>query len=52
MKYGLIIAIYYIYCLAVIFATGYVVFVLDRSGWWFLLAIVLLEISPAIKTKD
>jgi len=36
-----------LYNLAVILLTGYVVFVLGRSGWWFLLAIFIL-VSPSI----
>ena len=44
------ILIYYIYALIVIILSGYVVFVLDFSGWWFLLTLVLLDIKP--KTKD
>jgi hypothetical protein len=46
----LIIA-YYSYCLLVIFATGYVVFELNHSGWWFLLALMLCNSSPEIKKE-
>lgn len=43
------IIIYYIYALTVILLTGYVVFILDYSGWWFAMALVLLNISPTGK---
>lgn len=33
----------YIYNAAIIIGTGYVVFELGYSGWWFLLAIILLD---------
>lgn len=45
------IIIYYIYALTVILLTGYVVFILDYNGWWFAMALVLLNISPTNK-KD
>lgn len=38
--YLLIIVCYYI---SLIVATGYVVFILGQSGWWFVLTIVLME---------
>ena len=44
--------IYYIYVLIVLSACGYVVFGLDRSGWWFLLALLLTNISPKASKKD
>jgi hypothetical protein len=47
----LIIA-YYIYCLLVIFATGYVVFELNHSSWWFLLALVLCDSAPYQTKKE
>lgn len=40
------ILIYYIYALAVITLSGYVVFVLDYSAWWFLLTLIFLDITP------
>jgi hypothetical protein len=40
------ILIYYIYALIVIILSGYVIFILDFSGWWSLLTLVLLNISP------
>lgn len=48
MKYLLLIA-GLLYNLVIILLTGYVVFVLGRSGWWFLLAILIL-VSPSITT--
>lgn len=32
------LAIVFLYCLAVLYGTGYMVFYKDASGWWFLLA--------------
>ena len=46
------ILIYYIYVLLVLGACGYVVFGLDRSGWWFLLAAALTNISPTSKKDE
>jgi hypothetical protein len=45
------VLIYYIYCLLVIFATGYVVFELNHSGWWFLLALLLCNSAPETKKE-
>lgn len=45
------IIIYYIYALAIILLTGYAVFILNHSGWYWLLAIIFLSISPTSK-KD
>jgi hypothetical protein len=48
-----VIIAYYIYCLLIIFGCGYAVFVLDASGWLFLLALLLCNASPEIKqNKD
>ena len=48
-----IIITYYIYCLLIIFGCGYAVFVLNASGWWFMLALLLCDTSPEIKqNKD
>ena len=44
--------IYYIYVLIVLGACGYVVFGLGHSGWWFLLALIFIEISPKADKKD
>ena len=46
-----IIIAYYIYCLLIMFGCGYAVFVLDASGWYFLLAFLLCEASPEFKTN-
>jgi len=46
------ILVYYIYVLIVLGACGYVVFGLGHSGWWFLLALVLIEISPKTNKKE
>jgi hypothetical protein len=40
---------YYVYCLLLVFGTGYVVFWLNNSGWWFLVTMLLCNISPEIK---
>jgi hypothetical protein len=48
-----VIIAYYIYCLLILFGTGYVVFVLNASGWWFLLTLLLCNASPEIiQNKD
>ena len=44
-----VIIAYYIYCLLIMLGCGYAVFVLDASGWWFLLALLLCNASPEIK---
>lgn len=36
-------ALVLLYALAIIYGTGYVVFVLGKSGWWFLLVIPLIS---------
>ncbi len=46
----LIIIVYYVYLTAIIFGTGYIVFFKGESGWWFLLTLILSQISPHIKT--
>lgn len=46
------VLIYYIYVLTLIVLTGYVVFILDYSGWWFLLTILLMEVAPKSKGND
>jgi hypothetical protein len=51
MKSAIIFTAYYLYSLAVILATGYIVFWKDHSGWWFLLAALFLNNSPTITTK-
>lgn len=42
---------YYIYAIFVIGIFSYIVFELDYSGAWFILAIILLEKSP-VKSKE
>ena len=37
---------YYVYAIFIICLFSYAVFWLDKSGWWFLLAVVLLDIQP------
>lgn len=51
MNYNWIFALYYIYCLLLILGTGYVVFILDFSGAWFILTLIFCSTSPQIKTK-
>lgn len=43
---------YYIYAVSIIFGTGYVVFFLNKSGFWFLFCLILLMQSPSIETKN
>lgn len=40
---------YYFYAIIVVVGTGYIVFGLDRSSWWFVMTILLLQIQPEIK---
>lgn len=51
MKYTLIFLFYYLYAIFVVASCGYVVFYLNRSGWWFLLALLLVNITPKISSK-
>ena len=46
MRYLVFVA-YYIYAIVIILLTGYVVFILGHSGWWFALTIVLLSPTPS-----
>ncbi len=48
---NLTILIYYIFLIIIIAFTGYVVFVLNHSGWWFLLTILFSQISPISKNN-
>jgi hypothetical protein len=50
MKY-LVFIFYYIYAIVVVGIFSYVIFVLNKSAWWFVLAVLLLNNSPIIK-KD
>ena len=42
---------YYIYAIFVVCLFSYVVFWKDFNGWWFLMALILLNISPTITNK-
>jgi hypothetical protein len=46
------IIIYYIYVIIVIILSGYAVFALDHSGWWFLLTVYFISISPKIDNHE
>jgi hypothetical protein len=48
---NLTIFIYYAFCIIIIFLTGYVVFVLNHSGWWFILCLAIIQMSPTSKSK-
>jgi len=50
MKYLIFVA-YYLYALAIIAGTAFLVFWRGESGWWFLLALLLLQITPSINKK-
>jgi len=53
MRNNWIFIAYYIYAIVVVILSGYVIFVLNRSGWWMLVTFLLLNISPSIKqSKD
>jgi len=39
---------YYVFCTIIIVLTGYVVFILDHNGAWFLLTLLLISNSPSI----
>lgn len=51
MKYLVFVA-YYLYSLAIISGTAYLVFWKDASGWWFVLAALLINNSPEFKTTN
>ena len=42
------LAIVFLYCLAVLYGVGYVVFYKNASAWWFLAAVVILPSSDFI----
>lgn len=50
MKYLVFVA-YYVYCLGIMAGCGYIVFWRGESGWWFVLAALMTEISPEFKSK-
>ncbi|MBP4137430.1 hypothetical protein [Flavobacterium geliluteum] len=49
---NLTLIIYYIYAIIVIALTGYVVFVLNHSGWWFIVTAIFLTATPSTKKND
>jgi hypothetical protein len=51
MKAVIILIIYYLYLTAIVFGTGYIVFYKGESGWWFLLTLILSQITPTMETK-
>ena len=42
---------YYIYAIFVIAVFSYIVFHLKESGWWFILAVLLLNNSPNFRNN-
>lgn len=42
---------YYLYAVSVVSIFSYAVFWLDKSGWYWLIALIMVSISPTIKTK-
>jgi len=52
MKNQWVFIAYYFYCTVLVLATGYVVFFLNRSGWWFLMTLLLVNISPSVTSKS
>ena len=42
---------YYLYAVSVVCIFSYAVFGLDKSGWYWVLALIMLNISPTITTK-
>ncbi|WP_165764223.1 hypothetical protein [Flavobacterium oreochromis] len=46
---NLTVLIYYIYVVVICSLTGYVVFILNESVWWFIPAFLLIQISPNSK---
>lgn len=43
---------YYVYCVMVLILTGYVVFILNNSGWWFLVAFLMMQVTPSRTYKN
>jgi hypothetical protein len=41
--------IYYTFVLIVLALTGYAVFILKASGWWFLFTLLIMDASPYSK---
>ena len=50
-NYWVFIAYYIFAVFVVVELFSYAVFWLDKSGWWFLMALILLNISPTIENK-
>lgn len=48
----LVFLAYYLYAAVLIIATGYVVFVLDYSGAWFILTVLFCCATPSITSKN
>lgn len=47
-----IFILYYVYAIFVVGLFSYVVFWLDKSGWWFIIALLLLNNTPIIRTEN
>lgn len=47
-----IFVMYYIYAIILIAGTAYLVFYKGISGWWFIMTLVLLQISPEVEEKS
>lgn len=43
---------YYIFAVFVVGLFSYAVFWLDKSAWWFVMVLILLNISPTVKNKE
>lgn len=52
MNKYLVFIVYYLYCMIIVIGTGYVVFGLNRSGWWWLMAIVLMCLVMPYSKKE
>ena len=51
MKNNIVFIVYYIYALLLVFGFMWAVIYKDLSAWWVILLVVLLNISPEVKTK-
>lgn len=52
MSNNTVVALYYLVCLAIYVGTGYVVFYLGHSGWWYVLAVLItMALAPSEKEK-
>jgi hypothetical protein len=43
MNRYLVFIVYYLYCMIIVIGTAYVVFGLNRSVWWWILALILMD---------